>query len=423
MNNVYIYEWCKKRGYFGRTGDLSHVLLDKGVLCVPDNAHDEFLSEYARGVVKGGKFSCVVEYKPKIFRMFYDLDIVASNDLAEKMTNGDFSDHEIFHAICGYTADLFDISKTEVTMCISNKTKKVKEGKKIGIHLTFSSIFVSSSVALHVRDKVLENLSDINNQFINGWDKIIDSAVFKGSGMRLPWSCKPEDPTRVYVPVLKYVLERGKDIETVTLDVSGFSAIRNILASVSLRTKGVLTNLIEPVDVDLFESPTYHDNIQSSSLKEYEQVISEIEKAIPAEYNGKITGVIKTEYVYMFRHSSKYCANVQRQHHSSNTYFLVTKKGMYQCCYSRKVIFDEEACPCHRFRGELLKLPSKVLNELFPDPPEEPKVPKVLKTPEQSSGFTMNTIQEIALKPKKKPVVVPKKKKSVSKLDLILSVK
>lgn len=417
-SNVYIYDWCKKRGYFGRTGkQISHLLLDKGVLSVPENSNEEFLSEYAKGVIRGGKNSCIVEYKKDVFRMFYDLDIIASEIFANEMTNGNFSRevNEIFHAICGTTADLFDIFDTTVTMCVSNKTKKVKEGVKIGIHLTFSSIFVTTPIALHVRSKVLENLRELQNPFLNDWEEIVDAAVHKGSGMRLPWASKPDDPKRIYVPIMTYTLTRGRDIQDDKLNVSGFVAVREILKSVSLRTSGVITKLIDEVTDNVSDSPSCQ-NIISSSLKEYETVVEELEKIIPSEYDGKITGVVKTEYVYMFRHSSKFCANVKRHHHSSNTYFLVTPNGMSQCCYSRKDI------SCTNFRGELMKLPTKIINELFPKPPEEIKIPSVLETPSQSTGFSYKTIEGFVTKQKKKKVVFKQTKNKVpSIMELIMS--
>jgi hypothetical protein len=422
MSEAYIISWCKKRGYYGRTGELSHVLLDKGVLCVPESSQEEFLSEYARGVVKGGKFSCVVEYKPKVFRMFYDLDIVATKTLAETMTSGTFPEEidEILKEICGTTADLFDISKTEVILCISNACKKVADGVKVGIHLTFNNIFVTSTIALHVRGKVLEKLAERDNPFINKWEDIVDAAVHKGSGMRLPWASKPTEPNRVYVPRVSFTFERGEDVkeEQISEIQNSFASTRSLLLNVSLRTRGTLTKLVDIIDDDSFESPSMAGSIQHSSLAEYSEVIKEVEKVIPKEYEGHVTGVLKTEFVYMFRHSSKYCANVKRQHHSSNTYFLLTKSGLRQCCYSRKVEFEEKSCPCAKFRGEFLDLPKKVMTELFPESP--PHTPKIVANPMPANQTTFsmdNMVEHVAkvLKPAAKKKSKPKtaKKKSV----------
>lgn len=419
--SVHVYEWCKKRGYYGRTGDLSHVLLDKGVLCVPENSHDEFLAEYARGVVQGGKFSCVVEYKPKVFRMFYDLDIVASPELAEEMTKGEFSDnvHAVFQTVCGVTADLFEVDKVDVIMCVSNFTKKAKDGVKVGIHLTFGSIFVTSAVALFVRSKVLEKLSEVNNPFVNDWEQIVDAAVHKGSGMRLPWAAKPEEPKRVYVPMLKYVLDRKKEMTHEPLDVSGFAATRKILADVSLRTRGALTKLLIDDGVEDMGSPSYIDSLKHASLREYETVVADLEKIIPEEYGGKITGVLKTDHVYMFRHSSKFCSNVGRHHHSSNTYFMVTRKGMHQRCYSRKVVFEEGRCPCSLYKGEVMKVPKKILDELFPCESPEPKERIVSPMPSQMTNNSYSVVENYATRTPAVKRTAQKKPPKLSLADLI----
>ena len=423
---VHIYEWAKKRGYYGRTGEISHLLLDKGVLCVPESASGDFNHEYAVGVIKGGKRPCLVEYKLKIFRMFYDLDILTTRENAKKMTTGVFNDEikNVFYTICIATAMMFDITKTIVTMCISNISKKKDDGVKVGIHLTFDNIFVTSPTALHVREKVLETLIYEHNPFENTWDSIVDISVFKGSGMRLPWSAKQDDPKRFYVPIIEYILDsENEGVVEKSLDneeiIKSVSFVRDILNKVCLRSKGVPTKLRSPiVDIDDV-SPSYSGSFSHPSLKEYIHVVEEIEKHIPEVYNGKITGVIRTDHVYMFRHTSKYCANVEREHTSSNTYFMVTKFGLRQCCYSRK---EEDVgrkyCLCSRFRGEIIKLPKKLIEELFPEDTDDKAAAELKKLPpptpiaSKDSFLAIDNIVERAEASKKfvKKKFIPQKK-------------
>jgi len=152
------------------------------------------------------------------------------------------------------------------------------------------------------------------------------------------------------------------------------SAIRDLLIKVCLRTRGTLTKLRNP-EVNIEDaSPSHSGSFSHPSLKQFSGVVEEMGKYIPDMYTGKVTGVIRTEFVYMFRHSSRYCANVEREHHSSNTYFLVTKSGMRQCCYSRKEEdIGRKYCLCSQFRGDLIKLPKKMMDELFPEELEEKK--------------------------------------------------
>lgn len=375
-DGVHIYEWCRRRKYFGRTQNtMSHLLLDKGILSVPESAHEDFIHEYSRGVLKGGRPPCIVEYKLPIFRMFYDLDIVVKDTVhAKRMSAGDFDGgvRNVMHTICLTTVCLFDVVKSTVTVCISNIPKKTKDGGiKLGIHLTFDTIYATTRTALYVREKVLEHLNTKANPFANPWDQIVDAAVFKGSGMRLPWSAKQDDPKRVYIPRVEYVLDSTlDDIRENVINpdeiIKSLVSIKDIITRTCLRSKGVLTNLRDStigIESDSL-SPTHSGNFSHASLGEYSNVINEIEKVVPSCYSGRFTGVVKSDHVYMFRHSSKYCMNVGRDHTSSNTYFMVSRSGMRQCCYSRKD--DGNKCSCSDYRGDYITLSARIMNELFP---------------------------------------------------------
>lgn len=409
-NGVYIYDWCKKRKYFGRTNNpVSHLLLDKGVLSVPENSQDDFNHEYSKGILQGGRPSCVVEYKLRIFRMFYDLDIVVKNsDIATRMSTGDLPDDvkHIIHTICLATVFLFDVTKSAAVVCISNIPKKTKDGVKLGIHITFDNIFATSPTALYVRGKILDLLAVEENPFVNSWDNIVDSAVFKGSGMRPAWAAKQDDLKRIYVPRIEYIFDSNEtDIIEHMINpddiIKSLSSIKEIIARTCLRAKGTLTKLRD-ADIDIENSSSSDSGSFSHvSLREYALVVEEITKLIPDKFKGNITGVVRTEHAYMFRHSSKYCENVGREHKSSNTYFLVSRAGMRQCCYSRK---DDDVHKCSEYRGEYIDVSTKIINELFP---EEPK--KVLPPPAmpQESIKDYFSIESIEMRAKKKPV--PKK--------------
>jgi hypothetical protein len=426
-DHVHVYDWARRRKYFGRSGggDVSHLLLDKGVLCVPESSNDDFIHEYSRGVIMRGRPSCIVEYKPRVFRMFYDLDIVTKDiKMAKMMSAGDFQENvkNIMHIICIATVFLFDVTKTSATICISNVPKKKGDEIKIGIHITFDNIFVTSPTALHIREKVLELLRVEENPFANSWEQIVDSAVFKGSGMRLPWAAKHDDLKRVYIPRVEYLLDSEESgiIETRLFPdeiVKSLASVKEVISKTCLRARGGLTKLRNPeIDIEC-SSPTNSGNFSHASLKEYSSGIGEIERLIPSQYEGKVTGVIKADHVYMFRHSSRYCENVGRNHKSSNTYFLVSKSGMRQCCYSRKEEdVGQKYCRCSDFRGEYIKLPAALTEELFPDEDEKKNLPP---PPMPSSSIEhFLSLDSIIARAQKKPVAkrkVPAKKETYSR--------
>ena len=424
---VHIYDWTRRRKYFGRSGggEVSHLLLDKGVLCVPESSNDDFIHEYSRGVLMGGRPSCIVEYKPRVFRMFYDLDIVTKDiHMAKLMSAGDFQENvkNIMHIICIATVFLFDVARSSATICISNVPKKKGDEIKVGIHITFDNIFVTSPTALHIREKLLELLNVEENPFANSWEQIVDSAVFKGSGMRLPWAAKHDDLKRVYVPRVEYLLdsEESDIIETKLFPdeiIKSLSSVKDVISKTCLRARGVLTKLRNPeIDIEC-SSPTNSGNFSHASLREYSSAIGEIERLIPPQYEGKVTGVIKADHVYMFRHSSRYCENVARNHKSSNTYFLVSKAGMRQCCYSRKEEdVGQKYCRCSDFRGEYIKLPPSLTEELFPDEDEKKNLPPP-PTPSSSMEHFLS-LDSIIARAQKKPVAkkkVPVKKETYTR--------
>ena len=424
---VHIYDWTRRRKYFGRSGggEVSHLLLDKGVLCVPESSNDDFIHEYSRGVLMGGRPSCIVEYKPRVFRMFYDLDIVTKDiHMAKLMSAGDFQENvkNIMHIICIATVFLFDVARSSATICISNVPKKKGDEIKVGIHITFDNIFVTSPTALHIREKLLELLNVEENPFANSWEQIVDSAVFKGSGMRLPWAAKHDDLKRVYVPRVEYLLdsEESDIIETKLFPdeiIKSLSSVKDVISKTCLRARGVLTKLRNPeIDIEC-SSPTNSGNFSHASLREYSSAIGEIERLIPPQYEGKVTGVIKADHVYMFRHSSRYCENVARNHKTSNTYFLVSKAGMRQCCYSRKEEdVGQKYCRCSDFRGEYIKLPPSLTEELFPDEDEKKNLPPP-PTPSSSMEHFLS-LDSIIARAQKKPVAkkkVPVKKETYTR--------
>ena len=432
--HVHVYDWARRRKYFGRSdgGKVSHLLLDKGVLCVPESSNDDFIHEYSRGVLMGGRPSCIVEYKPRVFRMFYDLDIVTKDiQMAKMMSVGDFQGNvkNIMHIICIATVFLFDVARSSATICISNVPKKKGDEIKVGVHITFDNIFVTSPTALHIREKLLELLRVEENPFSNPWEQIVDSAVFKGSGMRLPWAAKHDDLKRVYIPHMEYLLDSAEsDIIETKLHpddiIKSLVAVKEVISKTCLRAKGVLTKLRNPeIDIEC-SSPTNSGNFSHASLREYSSTIGEIERLIPSQYEGKVTGVIKAEHVYMFRHSSRYCENVGRNHKSSNTYFLVSKAGMRQCCYSRKEEdVGQKYCRCSDFRGEYIKLPASLTEELFPDEDDKKNLPP---PPMPSSSIEhFLSLDSMIARAQKKPVAkkkIPVKKESYSRGAVIAKV-
>jgi len=359
---TYVYEWAKKRGFMGRRRGaiVSHLLLDGGVLSVPDDSASEFIGAYALGVVKPGTRPCVVETKTPVFRMFYDLDAHVHGNV---MPDGAY---DILSIICETTAACFDGASPVAVVSVSNHPKHLAGGdSKLGIHVTFDDIFTDSVTSLAVRDRVLERLSTEPSPFANEWAQVVDAAVFKGSGMRLPWSSKKNED-RWYVPVAEYVdgsWNRFVDV------VSSVSAVRAVLARSTLRYFGRPTPC--SIVVDTLRREPLASNLTHASLRDHGGAAKLVESLVSSTHRGNVTAVLVGTHAVIFRHESRYCANVGREHRSSNAYFLLTTRGLQQCCYSRKHV-PELSCQCVDFRGEIIDVPRCLTNRFFPPPPPPP---------------------------------------------------
>ncbi len=423
MSRPHVYGWARQRGFFGRgKAPVSHLLLDGGVLSVPLANTPEFTAAYAVGVIRqGAPRPCVVEVRSDVFRMFYDLDAVVKQGDTTQLAAGVIPDgiDAAIRAVCIATLACFDATEsTIVTVCASNQGKAVERAAKHGIHLTFSNVFVKAATARLVRQHVLGALDGQPNPFLNEWSQIVDEAVFKGSGMRLPWSAKKGDPDRVYVPIAEYTFG-GDSVSVTRLDPAAIAqsvtAARELLARVTLRSSVPPTapkvHVVESADRDSSPSDAA---LTHASLREFANVLPAIEAAIPESYAGRVTAVMRGEHAVLFRHSSKWCANVGREHHSSNTYFMLTRKGLQQCCYSRKgEESDRKWGSCADFRGELLKVPQAIIDELLPELPSALPPPPPL--PSQATKITFEAL--VARSRPKQPAKRRKTKKDPSTGD------
>lgn len=379
-----VYRWARSRRYFGRRDGAppSHLLLDGGVMSVPDDAAGEFLHEYAKGVVRGTRHApppCVVEVRTPVFRMFYDLDArVSDADAAAAVARGDVPPavDVVLRTLVAATADAF-VPRTDTTtavVCVADAPVPARDGAgthKVGVHVTFDDLYATPAVARFVREKVLAALQDVPNPFANAYADVVDEAVYKGSGMRLPWSAKKRGDARVYVPVGVWTAADGR-VETLDPShvTSSVARCRDALRRVSLRCPDRLapSELADELPAGYDPVPSAGASVSHASLADFAAVLPAVEAAIASAhegYVGRVTGALRGEHAVIFRHSSRYCANVGRLHRTSNTYFVLTRDGLRQRCYSRKATDGEDTC-CEHFRGPSIPLPADAIDAALP---------------------------------------------------------
>lgn len=302
-----INTWLCKNG-------RTHLLLDGGTL----TAKEGFYEAYVRDVLNREKL-CVVEKKTHPhFRFFIDIDYVDDDD--KEYGIPDFE--KIALEIHGCVQDL-----GSCVLAVA-KPRPTQRGTKYGLHMIWPESIVTKQSANSLRMKILDHLGH------EDWEKIIDSSVYAGSGLRMLWSLKNEDGSTPYVPW-------GH------IDASGggeFKKFQDTTPSVSYLKMFSIRVLNEPTTT---EPPTTNNNPE---LEEF------IRRNLPGQEKARILRIskCKNKKDYWVATSSKYCHNIKREHKSNHVWFVILKESgtIAQKCQ------DEE---CKGYTGRFYRIPSRLI--------------------------------------------------------------
>ena len=181
-----LYAALRTRGWYcGPEQSPTHLLLDGGKLHVPDDAAGEFLNAYATALVRDAghpRRPCIVEVRTPLFKLFLDLDARSSDmnfwTLAALTTLGAAIDATVREC---FLAD----EECLVTVCGAPAKALADDGLfKVGLHVHLPDIVVTPTTALAFRAKLLERLEGWHG-LVDSWDKTVDSAVYRSSGLRM----------------------------------------------------------------------------------------------------------------------------------------------------------------------------------------------------------------------------------------------
>ena len=314
-------------------GPGTHVLMSGGILCVPPEETQDFYREYIEAINLGSKLY-VVEQKTESFKFFVDLDYKAPEKL---------SDEDLVQ-FCSIIHKSLETSSP----CLISKARPRSIGEgliKSGVHIHWPNLIVSRTQAMNLRSKIVTSLSA---DFPFDWDKVIDSSVYAGSGLRMLWSHKKPtgDP---YVPWR-------------SLDGQEFSKTPNMETLV------------------LFSVRTDEEAQQTEVLADTEPLEDFVQKYMEGQSQAHIKKVQRHEHNgWVAQTDSKFCERIRKEHKSNHVWFSIHSGRISQRC------LDEE---CAEFKGtehilppsivERLKdvaivgsPPSCFLMDIFPDGPRE----------------------------------------------------
>ena len=286
-------------------GPATHVLMDGGILHVPETEVEEFHRAYIEAINFGSKLY-VVEQKTDRFKFFVDLDYKAPEKLSDEDLNQFCS---IIDEVVGSNCL---VARAQV------RQVKGEDGQptlKSGVHLHWPTVIVDRTRALNLRSKIIESLGP------GPWDKVIDASVYGGSGLRMLWSHKKPsgDP---YVP----------------LDPA-YAKTPETLALFSVRHQG---NFETKLGIE--------ESLDTSSLQDY------VRKYMTGQEHTSIKRVQRHEHDGWYAQSdSKYCENIKTEHKSNHVWFSIYSGRISQKC------FDEE---CTEFKGPEHNLTPSIVEQL-----------------------------------------------------------
>jgi hypothetical protein len=338
-----LREWCKIHG-FNNTRNLSHVLMDGGVLSIPFDKLREFYIEYIKSV-KAGEKIFVVEQKTETYNFFMDVDYKDDEELSPDQVKS------ICQIICDKVL-IFGGSKCIVSV----SEPKPKDGQiKTGIHLNWKDFVVNQEGSIQLMYHVVSTLEKVYPS--KQWTKIIDSSVYgsqgtKGSGFRLPWSHKKTIHSECkgvgcsscvkgkiteseYLPIFSYSDGTITPVnQEITLEKLFASTIRTEVKDVvEIPELVVMCKPIRQKKEGDFTASETKNEICDSELKCLLETF--IRKNMDGNEDTRVLSVFKYKNVHLVKTTSRYCENIRRNHNSNHVKFVIDKKTIYQKCFCR----------------------------------------------------------------------------------------
>ena len=194
--------WCASQKFNNAT-NLSHVLMDGGVLSVPFDKLNVFYEQYVDAVKRGERLY-VVEQKSDTYNFFVDIDYKDEKSL----------EVDEIRSICKVICD--KVKRHGGKECLISISPPKESGTlvKTGVHLNWPGFVVDQVSALALRDHILLALSTLNSG--TDWNEIIDLAVMeapvgrqKGVDLECPGPTREPNITLVVGRVVKSAKRGG----------------------------------------------------------------------------------------------------------------------------------------------------------------------------------------------------------------------
>ena len=382
--------WCKDQG-FANNSDLSHVLMDGGVLSVPFDKLNDFYEKCVE-VYNSGEKIFVVEQKTENYNFFMDLDYKDDEEMS----------FEQIKSVCKVICDKVSKFGGKDALISVAEPKPIDTLIKTGIHINWPGFVVNRSSALGLRDHVINTLNLAYGS--RDWKDIVDISVYgnnsrntKGSGFRMPWSHKRgkheacvgqgcelcnntgKETQSEYLPIFIY-----KHGPSSTLQKTEQKPSVDILHMATLRTQSM-----EPVIVEGTHKEATFTTLQTKNeFKDQEALLlveAFVRKNVEGQTTASITKMFKYNKQFLVSTNSKYCENKKCNHNSNHVWFHIVGDTIAQKCFSTTNVLRQYGF-CKDFSGRRHQLSKKITDILYEDGKVETYTPKkkVVVEPEQN---------------------------------------
>src|SRR6056300_232844 len=372
--------WCKDQG-FANNSDLSHVLMDGGVLSVPFDRLNDFYEKCIESYISGEKIY-VVEQKTENYNFFMDLDYKDDDELT----------FEQIKSICKVICDKVSKFGGKDALISVAEPKPIDTLIKTGIHINWPGFVVNRSSALGLRDHVINTLN-LAYGSRDGKD-IVDISVYgnnsrntKGSGFRMPWSHKKgkheactgqgcelcnntgKETQSEYLPIFIY-----KHGPSSTLQKTEQKPSVDILHMATLRTQSM-----EPVIIEGTHKEATFTTLQTKNeFKDQEALLlveAFVRKHVEGQTTASITKMFKYNKQFLVSTNSKYCENKRCNHNSNHVWFHIIGDTIAQKCFSTTNVLRRYGF-CKDFSGRRHQLSKKITDIIYVDGKVETYTPK-----------------------------------------------
>jgi hypothetical protein len=405
MNN--LTKWLKITNQYQKIDDdekPSHLLLNGYKLYIKDENLEIFNKKYSEAIMNGDKLY-IVECKKNIFKLFFDLDFLYSNENEKETEYSENLNNTFIEFIQIINNVIYDFYEKYydciVTTADIKKVKKIckneenptninsKEFIKKGFHLHFPDIKVNKNMALEIRKTCIQRLTKYKDLFENSINDIIDEHVFTGSGLRLTGSRKGHfiaqtkefvDEGRSYN--LLYVLKNNEK-DNDMLNRLNENITELIDKTTIISTDNYITNIKNNPNLDCEycdeteqnednNQGNFHDGSSWKRLKKDDIRYIEILRFFNIYVKNYTIKDIKrifyseNESIFILCSQSKYCTNIGKNHNSEHIYFKLNREGICQKCFCRCDTLDgRKHGYCKDFESEFIQCTPqlrKVLN-------------------------------------------------------------